>query len=139
MVTALLALAVVMVLFALTAHIKVLALIWLIAMGFFAFATVPGLQMRIMQFAGQAPTLASGANIAAFNVGNAVGAWLGGVGIGIGWGYRSPIALGAVLSAAGLLVLLLAIRSARRGADPGSGQGGEERLLESCAVGSACH
>ena len=40
-------------------------------LGALGFATVPGLQMRIMQHAAGAPTMASGANIAAFNVGNA--------------------------------------------------------------------
>ena len=41
------------------------------------------------------PTLASGANIAAFNLGNALGAWLGGVTITAGLGYTSPIWAGA--------------------------------------------
>ena len=43
----------------------------------------------------QRPTLASGANIGAFNVGNALGAWLGGVTITAGLGYTSPIWAGA--------------------------------------------
>ena len=47
----------------------------LVLMGGFGFATVPGLQMRVIGYAAGAPTLASGANIAAFNVGNALGAW----------------------------------------------------------------
>ena len=41
----------------------------MVLLGGFGFATVPGLQMRVMTYAGSAPTLASGANIAAFNVG----------------------------------------------------------------------
>lgn len=139
LVAALLALVLVLVLFTLTAHIQVLALVWLITMGFFAFATVPGLQMRIMQFAGRAPTLASGANIAAFNLGNAIGAWLGGLGISIGWGYRSPIGIGAALSAGGLLVLLVAIRRSRAASRPGSGETREERPLERRPVGCDRH
>ena len=71
----------------------------LVLMGGFGFATVPGLQMRIMTYAGSAPTLASGSNIAAFNVGNALGAWLGGLTITAGLGYTSPLWVGAVLSA----------------------------------------
>ena len=55
-------------------------------MGFIGFATVPGLQTRVMEAAGSAGTLASAANIAAFNLGNAAGAWLGGVAIGAGFG-----------------------------------------------------
>ena len=46
--------------------------------GVAAFATVPGLQMRVVDQARESPTLASTLNIAAFNLGNAGGAWLGG-------------------------------------------------------------
>jgi DHA1 family inner membrane transport protein len=46
--------------------------------GVAAFATVPGLQMRVVDQARESPTLASTLNIAAFNLGNAAGAWLGG-------------------------------------------------------------
>ena len=77
-------------------------------------APCPGLQMRIMTYADQAPTLASGANIAAFNLGNALGAWIGGVTITAGLGYTSPIWVGAGLTAAALVVLLVADRAARR-------------------------
>ncbi len=46
--------------------------------GVAAFATVPGLQMRVVDQARESPMLASTLNIAAFNLGNAGGAWLGG-------------------------------------------------------------
>jgi DHA1 family inner membrane transport protein len=108
------ALAVVMGVFALTASSQVATVASLVLMGAFGFATVPGLQMRIMRYAGQAPTLASGANIAAFNVGNAAGAWLGGLVITAGLGYASTLWVGAVLSLAGLLVLAGAEVLARR-------------------------
>ncbi|MEU0561883.1 MFS transporter [Dactylosporangium sp. NPDC006015] len=112
------ALTAVLVLFALTASNQVLTIVSLALMGAFGFATVPGLQMRIMQYAGQAPTLASGANIAAFNVGNALGAWVGGVTIGAGLGYTSTLWAGAALSFLGLLVLLAATRHATWGRSP---------------------
>lgn len=64
--------------------------------------------MRIMTYAGGAPTLASGANIAAFNVGNALGAWLGGLTIAAGLGYGSTIWVGAALTALALVVLVAA-------------------------------
>src|SRR5207253_1255311 len=80
-------------------------------------ATVPGLQTRVMAFAASAPTLASGANIGAFNVGNALGAWLGGVTISAGLGYASPIWAGALITLAALVVMALAARGARRAAD----------------------
>ena len=102
------ALVVVMAVFALTASSKPLTVVSLVLMGGFGFATVPALQMRVMTHAGQAPTLASGANIAAFNVGNALGAWLGGVTIAAGLGYVSPIWAGAGLTARALVLLLVA-------------------------------
>jgi DHA1 family inner membrane transport protein len=99
-------LTVVLVVFALTAHSKVMTVVSLLLMGVVGFATVPGLQLRIMGYAKEAPTMASGANIAAFNVGNALGAWLGGLAIGAGLGFTSPLWVGAAVTAAGLLLLL---------------------------------
>jgi DHA1 family inner membrane transport protein len=100
----------VLALFALTAGNQVAAVAGLLLMGGLGFATVPGLQMRILGHAGQAPTLASGANIAAFNVGNAFGAWLGGLTITAGLGYRSPLWAGAAVTLAAALVYALATR-----------------------------
>jgi DHA1 family inner membrane transport protein len=100
--------------FSLTAESKPVTVVALLLMGALGFATVPGLQMRIMGYAGGAPTLASGANIAAFNVGNALGAWIGGVTISAGLGYTSPLWAGALVTLAGLVVLVLADRAAGR-------------------------
>ncbi|TVU59108.1 MFS transporter [Paenarthrobacter nitroguajacolicus] len=107
-------LVVVLVFFALTAGNSTATLISLALMGGFGFATVPGLQMRVMHFASTAPTLASGANIGAFNLGNALGAWLGGVTITAGLGYTSPIWAGAGITVAALLVMLAAAATAKR-------------------------
>lgn len=110
LITVLAILTVVMIGFAFTAESQVGTMISLVLMGAFGFATVPGLQLRIMTYAGSAPTLASGANIAAFNVGNALGAWLGGVTIAAGLGYVSTIWAGAAMAAAALVTLLVAER-----------------------------
>lgn len=107
-------LALVLVGFALTAANPVLTVAFLVLMGGFGFATVPGLQMRVMKYAPGAPTLASGANIGAFNVGNALGAWLGGVTITAGFGYTSPIWAGAVITLAGVAVMAFAAAAAKR-------------------------
>ncbi|MGW9194465.1 MFS transporter [Micromonospora chersina] len=114
LVTVLAVLTVVLVGFALTAASPALTVGSLLLMGAFGFATVPPLQMRIMRYARRAPTLASGANIAAFNVGNALGTWLGGLTIDAGLGFTAPIWAGAGLTLLGLAVLLLAERHARR-------------------------
>ncbi|WP_076262364.1 MFS transporter [Intrasporangium flavum] len=88
----------------------------LLAMGFFGFATVPGLQMRVLEHASAAPTMASSTNIAAFNVGNFLGVWLSGLAIAAGLGWTSPLWVGAALSGLGLVVLLSATAAGRRGA-----------------------
>lgn len=103
-------LALVLAVFALVAHLKWATLVALVLMGLLGFATVPGLQMRIMSFAAKAPTLASGANIAAFNVGNALGAWAGGLGLAAGLGYTSPLWVGALITIVGLGTIGVATR-----------------------------
>ena len=107
-------LVVVLVAFALTAGNQPLTIASIVLMGGFGFATVPGLQMRVMKYANGAPTLASGANIGAFNVGNALGAWLGGVTITAGLGYTSPIWAGAGITLLGLGVMAFAAAGAKR-------------------------
>jgi DHA1 family inner membrane transport protein len=107
-------LAVILVAFALTAGSQPLTIASLVLIGGFGFATVPGLQMRVMKYASSAPTLASGANIGAFNVGNALGAWLGGVTITAGLGYTSPIWAGAGITLLGLGVMAIAAAGAKR-------------------------
>jgi DHA1 family inner membrane transport protein len=54
-------------------------------------------------------------NHASLNIANALGAWLGGVVVAAGYGYRAPSWVGAGLSLAGLLVLLLSAVLHRRG------------------------
>ena len=107
------ALVVVLVTFGVLAWSQPATIVILVLMGGFGFGTVPGLQSRIMQYAGGAPTLASGANIGAFNVGNALGAWAGGVGISAGLGYTSPIWIGAAITASALVVMAIAAALAR--------------------------
>jgi len=108
------ALVVVLALFAAFAGSSIVTIAALILMGAFGFGTVPGLQSRIMLYAGDAPTLASGANIGAFNVGNALGAWAGGIGIAAGLGYTSPIWIGAAITALALIVVVVAAHLAAR-------------------------
>ncbi|HET9634202.1 MAG TPA: MFS transporter [Terrabacter sp.] len=103
-----LALAVSLVAFALLAGSRLGAAAMLLSMGFFGFATVPGLQMRVLAHASGAPTMASSANIAAFNVGNFLGVWVSGLTIAAGLGWTSPLWVGAGFATLGLGVLLLA-------------------------------
>lgn len=90
----------------------VLIFLWGIA----SFALVPPLQVRVMSAAADAPNLASSVNIGAFNLGNAIGAALGGGVIAAGLGYPAVSLAGAATSLIGLAaVLFTTMRS--RGAD----------------------
>ncbi|MBT2132972.1 MFS transporter [Croceibacterium sp. LX-88] len=90
----------------------VLIFLWGVA----SFALVPPLQVQVMTAAADAPTLASSVNIGAFNLGNALGAALGGGVIAAGLGYPMVALAGAITSALGLAGVLIASRrpSARR-------------------------
>lgn len=115
-------LTVVLAAFALVASSPVPTVIALVLMGAFGFATVPALQTRVMQYADHAPTLASGANIAAFNLGNALGAWIGGLTIAAGLGYTSPIWAGAGITLAAVALTIVAMGAVRRGRSRGAGE-----------------
>ncbi|MET7718088.1 MFS transporter [Streptomyces sp. NPDC005407] len=96
------ALSLVLALFTLTAHNTVAAAITIVLIGALGFATVPPLQERVLDQAAGAPTLASAVNIGAFNLGNALAAWLGGMVIAAGLGYTAPNWVGAALAASAL-------------------------------------
>ncbi|TCS37990.1 DHA1 family inner membrane transport protein [Paucimonas lemoignei] len=95
-------LAIVMTLLPLVMTTHIGAAIALVIWGAAAFGIVPPVQMRVMQAAAQAPGLASSVNIGAFNLGNAIGAALGGAVISQGLGYASVPLVGAALAAGGL-------------------------------------
>lgn len=80
----------VLILFALLAASQIATIALMFLLGAFGFGAVPGLQARSMHYASHAPKLASSANIGAFNIGNALGAWAGGLAISAGLGYTAP-------------------------------------------------
>ena len=93
-------------------HSQIGAVIAAFVLGAAAFATVAPLQMWVLQQAGGAGQgLASSLNIAAFNLGNAFGAWLGGAVItqGLGYGAIAPIAAVVPLLALGLAVFAVSL------------------------------
>ena len=85
---------------------EVTLLLWAIA----GFAAVPALQVNVMTFGKAAPNLISTLNIGAFNVGNALGAWIGGSVIAHGLGLTSVPLAAAVLAVLALLVTLITFR-----------------------------
>ena len=72
-------------------------------------AIVPAMQMRLMEVAHHAQTLASSLNHSALNIGNALGAWLGGLSIAAGYGWTSTGWVGASLAIGGMLVFAVSM------------------------------
>lgn len=82
---------------------EVTLFIWAMA----AFAAVPALQVNVVSFGKAAPNLVSTLNISAFNIGNALGAWVGGAVIGHGLGLtRVPLAAAALAGVALVITLI---------------------------------
>ncbi|MEV2276605.1 MFS transporter [Nocardiopsis sp. NPDC049922] len=109
----LVALAVVLAAFVVTVHNPWTAAVTVVALGAAGSAVVTPLQVLVMNEASAAPSLASASNHSAFNLANAGGAWLGGLGISLGLGYTSPAVIGSVLALVGLGIAVTATRLAR--------------------------
>lgn len=99
-----------MLVFPIAAQTPAGALISVFLWGIACFSLTPALQMRTMQAAHEAPGLASSMNIGAFNLGNALGAALGGSVLSLGLGYFMVSALGLGLAAIGVVMVLLSSR-----------------------------
>ena len=109
-----LAMALLLLLFAALAPTGWLALIPAFLVAVSSSVLVVNLQLRLMSVAGEAQTLGAAMNHSSLNIGNALGAWLGGLVIAAGGGYRAPALVGVVLALAGLAVLLLSATVHRR-------------------------
>ena len=104
-------------------HSRVATVIFVGLLGAAAFATVAPLQMWVLDKAqGAGQSLASSFNIAAFNLGNALGAWLGGIVIACGPGLGAITWVAALLPLAALGVALAALRLETEPRHPGRGQ-----------------
>lgn len=105
------------VLFSVTSHHLVAAEVTLFLWSAAAFAAVPALQINVVAYGKNAPNLVSTLNIAAFNVGNALGAWVGGVVIAGGLGLTVvPVAAGGLALLGFALCLFTFRRAARKAA-----------------------
>jgi DHA1 family inner membrane transport protein len=114
------ALAVVLVAFNFTIHGQALAVVTVFVFGVVGYAAMPGLQLRILKKAGDAPTLSATITASAFNVGNAGGAFLGGVVIDAGLGLEAVNWAGALVATSGVLVTVLAVVLDRRASASGT-------------------
>jgi DHA1 family inner membrane transport protein len=99
---------------ALTAPQPVGLFSFLFGVGAAAAALSPAIQTRLMDVAGESQTLAAAVNHSALNIGNALGAFLGGAVIAAGWGYLAPTWLGLVMCAPGILLALGGMAVTRR-------------------------
>ncbi|MDC4608085.1 MFS transporter [Acinetobacter baumannii] len=84
------------------------ALIGLFLTGMTVIGLASTLQMRLMEVAGEAQSLAASLNHSAFNLANALGAYLGGWVLTHNLGWLAPIQIGSILSLGGLAILLIA-------------------------------
>ncbi|MEU9349499.1 MFS transporter [Streptomyces griseoloalbus] len=114
-------------LFPLLMRTEITAAVAVTLLGTAAFATGSPLQLMVMEKAAAAPSLASSANQAAFNLANAGGAWIGGLALAAGFGPTSPAVAGALLSAFGIGVAAVAY-AVDRGTKTGAA-GGRERVV----------
>jgi len=108
------ALAVVLGAFALVLDNRALMVLFTALLGAAMFATVAPLQLWVMQKAAAAPSLASSLNIGAFNLANALGAWLGSETIARGFGLTALPWVAALITLVGIALALFAVRSERR-------------------------
>lgn len=108
-------LALVLVAMSLVLSLPITMVVFVALLGAAAFAIVSPLQLRVLQKAeGVGQSLASSLNIAAFNLGNALGAWVGGLAIMHGPGLESLPWVAALLTASGGLVAALSVWLDRR-------------------------
>lgn len=104
------ALGVLLAVFVVAVHNPYTALVMVFLLGGGCAAVGPGLQVRLMDVADDAQTLAASLHHAAFNLANAIGAAIGGAVIAAGFGYTAPAAAGVILAAAGVLIFAIAVR-----------------------------
>jgi DHA1 family inner membrane transport protein len=104
---------VVMTLFSLTAAHPVMLYASTFLIGC-TFAAGPAIQTRLMDVAADGQTLAAASMHSAFNIANALGAWLGGLVIALGYGYAATGYVGAALSVLGLFVFAASVLLERR-------------------------
>ena len=126
------ALAVVLFVFVFAINYQVLAVFTVFAFGVAGYAAMPGLQVRILRKAGDAPTLSATFTASAFNVGNAGGAFLGSAVIDAGLGLGAVNWAGALVALGGVLLTILAVALDRR-----SGRAGMPGVEESYENGQA--
>jgi DHA1 family inner membrane transport protein len=99
---------------ALAAHSPVGLLVMAFAMGGANAVLIPSLQSRLIRIGGESQLLAAALNHSAFNVGNSMGAFLGGAAIAAGFGYVAPTVVGVGLAVVGFGLIVVSFALERR-------------------------
>lgn len=99
----------------------------LFLVGASAAALSPAIQTRLMDVASESQTMAAAVNHSALNLGNSLGAVLGGAVIAAGWGYLAPTWLGLALCVPGVAFALAGWAVTRR--EQGVASGSEDEGL----------
>ncbi|MEQ1735030.1 MAG: MFS transporter, partial [Rhodoglobus sp.] len=107
--------------FALTAHTPVGLFLSVFLVSLAVSGLSPAIQTRLMDVAGDGQSLAAAINHASLNIGNALGAVVGGLAIAAGFGYLSPTWVGLGLGATGALIALVSFGIERRGRSEATG------------------
>ncbi len=116
------AVAALLMLFTVTSHHPVLAVLTLFAFGCINFALGPIVQDGIIAAAGTDGSLVSAANQGAFNISNAIGAALGALVIRVGWGYSATMVVGAILALVGFALVSVNLMVSGRRRPPAVGE-----------------
>ena len=101
-------------LFVLSIHFKIAVLLFSFLIGAVALSTLGPITIMILKAAKGSEMLASSLSQAGFNVGNALGAYLGGLPLFAGYAYTSAVWVGMGMSLSGVIVSLLLIRDAKK-------------------------
>jgi len=108
------AMALVLVLMAMFAASIVMVVVLALLVGAVSSVLSPAIQTRLMDVAGDNQSIAAALNHSALNIGNSLGAFLGGAAISLGFGFAAPEWVGAALALLGLGIAVLAFRLEQR-------------------------
>ena len=87
-----------------TSHNEIMAYVMSFITGLIAFTIGSPIQMMLIKNRKGSETLAAAAGQASFNVGNALGAFLGGIPIAMGLGYNSQLWVGFIMASVGAII-----------------------------------
>ena len=98
-----------------TSHIQIMAYIMSFITGLIAFTIGSPIQMMLINNGKGSETLAAAAGQASFNIGNALGAFLGGIPIAMGLGFNSQLWVGFIMASVGSIIaaIFLQLKSKR--------------------------